>query len=121
MDEKRFYCDERGEYRSYAIYDCSKVEKTKEDFWNSEEEIYDIFAYTDYLLENDCMIISDEVENLLNKFAKENEQLKHYKLYEDNKRLQTIIADLKEENEQLKQEVIVYKKAFQKQVQRCSL
>ena len=28
---------------------------------------------------------------------------------------------LKEENEQLKQEIIVYKKAFQEQVQRCSL
>lgn len=28
---------------------------------------------------------------------------------------------LKEENEQLKQEIIVYKKAFQEQVQRCTL
>ena len=28
---------------------------------------------------------------------------------------------LKEENEQLKQEIIVYKKAFQQQVQRCTL
>lgn len=28
---------------------------------------------------------------------------------------------LKEENKQLKQEIIVYKKAFQEQVQRCTL
>ena len=28
---------------------------------------------------------------------------------------------LKKENEQLKQEIIVYKKAFQQQVQRCTL
>lgn len=34
---------------------------------------------------------------------------------------QAIISTLKEENEQLKQEIIVYKKAFQEQVQRCSL
>lgn len=43
-----------------------------------------------------------KVVGLLNHLHQENQQLKHYKLYEDNKRLQTIIADLKEENEQLK-------------------
>ncbi len=42
---------------------------------------------------------------ILNALHEENEQLKHYKLYEDNKRLQTIIADLKEENEQLRKEL----------------
>lgn len=42
--------------------------------------------------------------DLLNTLHQENQQLKHYKLYEDNKRLQTIIADLKEKNEQLKKE-----------------
>lgn len=34
---------------------------------------------------------------------------------------QATIQSLKEENEQLKQEVFVYKKAFQEQVQRCIL
>ena len=43
-----------------------------------------------------------EMVGLLNNLHQENKQLKHYKLYEDNKRLQTIIADLKEENEALK-------------------
>ena len=47
----------------------------------------------------------DEVVGLLNNIHQENQQLKHYKLYEDNKRLQTIIADLKEENEQLRQKI----------------
>lgn len=42
------------------------------------------------------------IDDLLNTLHQENQQLKHYKLYEDNKRLQTIIADLKEENEQLR-------------------
>ena len=32
-----------------------------------------------------------------------------------------LLNELAEENEQLKQEIIVYKKAFQEQVQRCSL
>ena len=62
-----------------------------------------------------------ELTDLLNELSEENEKLKHYNLYEDNKRLQTIIADLKEENDQLRQEIIVYKKAFQQQVQRCTL
>ena len=44
----------------------------------------------------------DEQQATISQLKEENEQLKHYKLYEDNKRLQTIIADLKEENEQLK-------------------
>ena len=32
-----------------------------------------------------------------------------------------LLNELAEENEQLKQEVFVYKKAFQQQVQRCTL
>lgn len=32
-----------------------------------------------------------------------------------------LLNELAEENEQLKQEVFVYKKAFQEQVQRCTL
>ena len=54
-------------------------------------------------LHNKMMYIK-RLEYKVQKFKEENEQLKHYKLYEDNKRLQTIIADLKEENEQLKRQ-----------------
>ena len=38
-----------------------------------------------------------------------------------NKKVVDVLNELAEENEQLKQEIIVYKKAFQEQVQRCSL
>lgn len=38
-----------------------------------------------------------------------------------NKKVVDLLNELAEENEQLKQEIIVYKKAFQEQVQRCSL
>lgn len=46
-----------------------------------------------------------DIVGLLNQLHQENQQLKHYKLYEDNKRLQTIIADLKDENEKLRKEL----------------
>lgn len=54
----------------------------------------------------------EEVVGLLNTLHQENQQLKHYKLYEDNKRLQTIIADLKEENEQLRKQIQNYEQLF---------
>lgn len=38
-----------------------------------------------------------------------------------NKKVVDLLNELSEENEQLKQEVILYKKAFQQQVQRCTL
>lgn len=90
MDEKRFYCDDFGEYRSYAIYDCSKVDKTKEDFWDNVEEVYDIIAYEEYLEENDCMLISNEAVDLLNE------------LYEDNRQLKKLLQEAEEEINKLK-------------------
>lgn len=78
MTEKRFIGYDFGEYenRNYAVYDLSKSEKTKEDFWDNEEECYDIWAFVDYLEENDCVLSCDEVVGLLNKLYEENEQLK---------------------------------------------
>ncbi len=49
-------------------------------------------------------ILYDEAKDKVGELVRENEQLKHYKLYEDNKRLQTIIADLKEEIDEWKKE-----------------
>lgn len=46
-------------------------------------------------------VTKSDLLNKIQSLEKENEQLKHYKLYEDNKRLQTIIADLKEEKDSL--------------------
>lgn len=68
MTEKRFIGYDFGEYenRNYAVYDLSKSEKTKEDFWDNEEECYDIWAFVDYLEENDCVLSCDEVVDLLN-------------------------------------------------------
>ena len=65
----RFIGYDNGEYenRNYAIYDLSKSEKTKEDFWDNEKDCYDIWAFMDYLEENDCILSCDEVVELLNK------------------------------------------------------
>ena len=76
MNEKRFYCDNYGEYRDYAIFDTSKCEKTKEDFYDEKEEMYDIYAFYDYLLDNDCILVSDNVEDLLNSLNSENRELR---------------------------------------------
>lgn len=64
----RFMGYDNGEYenRNYAIYDLSKSEKTKEDFWNNENDCYDIWAFMDYLEENDCILSCDKVVELLN-------------------------------------------------------
>lgn len=76
MSEKRFTID----YPSLGVFD-NETQKTY--------KINPIFEEEDLI-------------DLLNNLHQENQQLKHYKLYEDNKRLQTIIADLKEENEHYK-------------------
>ena len=57
-------------------------------------------------------------------FVWDNEKDDRMTALETTERLneqETTISALKEENEQLKQEVFVYKKAFQEQVQRCTL
>lgn len=72
--------------------------------------------------EEDNVLYWNKVVDLLNSLAEENEQLKSYKLYEDNKRLQSIIVDLKKENEKLKKQVedcrdynaVLYKNCVQK-------
>lgn len=71
----------------------------------SDPAIYDTIT-------GNCYFINDEddiemIVGLLNALHKENQRLKHYKLYEDNKRLQTIIVDLKEENKQLRNKLEV--------------
>lgn len=47
--------------------------------------------------------------------------LKPYMTFEEAEKCCDLLNELSEENEQLKQEIIIYKKAFQQQVQRCTL
>ena len=78
MTEKRFLLEDSDydlEYE-FSVADLSRVEKTKEDFWNEKEEVYDYFDYIEYLYENNAFLTTDEADKILNELAEENQQLK---------------------------------------------
>lgn len=62
------------EYGAYWIIDISNCVKTKEDFL--EDDIYDIYAWEDYLKECGNVLNSKNVVKLLNELYKENQELR---------------------------------------------
>ena len=79
MTENKRFVLERSDYDlkyEFRVADISRVEKTKEDFWNEEEEIYEYRKYIAYLLENDAFLTLEEADELLNALHNENKQLK---------------------------------------------
>ena len=103
MGEKRFkgYAEKTGRHHELIIIDSLGEEYSiTDDFFKSKDVIFDIVDLLNVM--NDTLLEQ----------AKENHKLNEQ---------QAIISRLEEENEQLKQEVFIYKKAFQEQVQRCSL
>ena len=92
MTEKRFYCDDELEYRDYGIFDLSKADKTKKDFWNEDEECYELWKFDNYLVdETNAMLTGENVVECLNHLHEENIQLKHC--------LKKIEKELREYNE----------------------
>ena len=82
MNEKRFECDALSEYRDYGIFDLSKADKTKEDFWDNEEECYKTYAFHNYLVDStDSMLNGEEVENLMNKQNEEIQRLEKLSIW----------------------------------------
>ena len=79
MTEKRFLLEDSDYDLKYefSVADLSRVEKTKEDFWNEKEEVYDYFDYIEYLYENNAFLTTDEADKILNELAEENQQLKN--------------------------------------------
>lgn len=73
----------------------------------SDPAVYDTITGYFYFINDEDDI--ERIVGLLNNLHQKNQQLKHYNLYEDNKRLQTIIADLKDENERLRLELETHK------------
>ena len=68
------YCGrDEEEYGAYWILDISNCSKTKEDFLDENKEIYDIYAWEDYLRKCGKLLTKKEVVYLLN----ENEHLKN--------------------------------------------
>ena len=78
MTEKRFLLEDSDYDLKYefSVADLSRVEKTKEDFWNEKEEVYDYFDYIEYLYENNAFLTTEEADKILNELAEENQQLK---------------------------------------------
>lgn len=79
MTEKRFLLEDSDYDLKYefSVADLSRVEKTKEDFWNEKEERYDYFDYIEYLYENNAFLTTDEADKILNELAEENQELKN--------------------------------------------
>ena len=74
MTEKRFIT-EQSDYDlmyEFRVADTSRVEKTKEDFWNEDEECYDYFEYIDYLYSHNAFLTEEEVNKILNSLNDEN-------------------------------------------------
>lgn len=78
MSNKRFLLEDSDFDLKYEfrVADLSRVEKTKEDFWNEKEEKYDYFDYIEYLYENNAFLTIEEADKILNELAEENQQLK---------------------------------------------
>lgn len=78
MTEKRYYCDDKTEYRSYGIFDLSKADKTMDDF--RDEDGICSWQFGNYLVEEtDSMLTGDEVCDLLNEqeetIQKQNQEI----------------------------------------------
>ena len=76
---KRFYCDHELEYRNYGIFDLTKSDKTKEDFYDKKEEAYDLVHFEIYLVdETDSMLTGEEVCDTLNQYESKNKEICKY-------------------------------------------
>lgn len=112
MSEKRF-----------KIYQDSIRKFESNRVWGVKSETNSLEPYMTFKEAEKCC-------DLLNELVEENEQLKEERDYFERRKCEYFNKynkkhldniQLTEENKQLKQEIIVYKKAFQEQVQRCSL
>lgn len=96
----------------FRVADLTRVDKTKEDFWNEEVEVYEYLEYLNYLYMNGAFLTMEEANKIFNGLHEENEELRH-KLSQQEMEYATDLHRLAEENEELKQKVDFYK-YFQK-------
>lgn len=104
MTGKGFEKIDEEEYGAYWIIDISNCVKTKEDFL--EDDIYDIYAWEEYLKECGNVLNSKNVVKLLNELHEENEKLKKQReeLFIRERDTKNRWRELKQENESLKEE-----------------
>lgn len=83
MSENKRFLLERSDYDlkyEFRIADLSRVDKTKEDFWDEEEEMYNyrgIDGFLDYLYDNNAFLTQEEADQVLNELHEENERLRN--------------------------------------------
>ena len=104
MTEKRFEVipgdsDLKWDIR---IADLHRVEKTKEDFWNDDEECYNSYDYFSYLYDNDAFLTVDEAYTLFNSLEEENQELKQ------------VLSDLAEDHEVTVEDLILWSEELRK-------
>lgn len=98
MTEKRFLL-ESSDYDlkyEFRVADLSRVEKTKEDFWDEEEEQYHYRDYVSYLYDNDAFLTEEEADEIFNSLVDENQQYRILvdELKRQNKKLKARLNDL---------------------------
>lgn len=98
MTEKRFLL-EPSDYDlkyEFRIADLSRVEKTKEDFWNEKTECYMYVEFLNYLYGHNAFLTEEEADEILNSLADENKQYKILtdELKRQNKKLKARLNDL---------------------------
>lgn len=120
MSENKRFLLERSDYDlkyEFRIADLSRVDKTKEDFWDEEEEMYNyrgIDGFLDYLYDNNAFLTQDEANQVLNELHEENQSLKEkiafleefitsgveytysQNIYEENEELKKQLKELQE-------------------------
>ncbi|MBP5423006.1 MAG: hypothetical protein J6Y78_11250 [Paludibacteraceae bacterium] len=108
MSEKRFIVEESE--NQLIIYDNDGID----DYYHLGNDESDVKAICGLLNEQQATIsqLEKNFDDLV-KWASE--------IAKRNVILDEQIGQLQRENEQLEQEIIIYKKAFQEQVQRCTL
>ena len=108
---------DNGEYenRNYAIYNISKSKKTKEDFWDNENDCYDIWAFMDYLEENDCILSCDEVVDCLNEQQATISKLEEEKGYWKSKAM-TLLMQVRRLTSRMTDEEV---KEFSNELEEC--
>lgn len=78
----KYYCDNELEYRNYGIFDLSKSDKKKEDFWNPDEDCYEMWKFGNYLVEEtDAMLSGKDVVGILNELTDKIIRLEDQKRY----------------------------------------
>ena len=61
----------------FRVADLTRVERTIEDFWNKEEEIFEYLEFLNYLYMNNAFLTKEEANKIFNGLHEENKELQH--------------------------------------------